>query len=81
MNETSIITSEHPWEAARRQAKELSDTLSLCDDGRWYAHVFASERSYRVCFGSMATCESPGELPVAGQPPRLGAGRRPKQLR
>lgn len=64
MNSQTNTTDLHPWEAARQHAKALSDTLSLCNDGDWYAHVFPSNRSYRVCFAAMPVGEAPVETAV-----------------
>lgn len=45
--EGEAMPQEHPWAAARRHAKSLADTLALCDDGSWYAHVSPSNHAER----------------------------------
>lgn len=64
MNSQTNITAEHPWEAARQHAKALSDTLSLCNDGDWYAHVFPSNRQYRICFAVTPDADQVEESPL-----------------
>ena len=64
MNEAMNTTSEHPWEAARRLSKELSATMSLCNAGDWYAHVFPADRPYCIAFAAKPDAGAEVELPV-----------------
>lgn len=64
MNEVTNTTSEHPWEAARRHAKNLSAALTDCNGGSWYAHVFPSDRAYSVCFAAKPVAEKEAEMPI-----------------
>nr|WP_314089364.1 hypothetical protein [uncultured Shinella sp.] len=64
MNEATNTTSEHPWEAARRLSKELSATMSLCNEGDWYAHVFPADRPYCIAFAAKPDVSADEELPV-----------------
>lgn len=57
-------TAEHPWIKARRLSKELSATLTECDNADWFAHVLPAELSANVFFGALPMGLKPDELPV-----------------
>lgn len=64
MNEVTTTTNEHPWEAARRHAKALSETLSVCSEGKWYAHVFPKGGADHVAFAARPRPEAEVELAI-----------------
>ena len=50
----AIAAPEHPWEKARRLARELSNVLDECSGGRWYAEIYpASSGPYACGFGDI----------------------------
>lgn len=52
---SEAVEPEHPWVKARRLARELSDTLTQCDDGHSMAYIYPSSAGYHsnVLFGNM----------------------------
>jgi hypothetical protein len=64
MNDATNTTSEHPWEAARRHANDLSEALTGCNASNWYAHVFPSDRPYSVCFAAKPHPEDADEMAI-----------------
>ncbi|WP_117196392.1 hypothetical protein [Rhizobium terrae] len=59
-----LPNTEHPWEAARRHSKALSEALSICNDSRWYAHVFPSDRAYSIAFAAKPHDGAEEERPI-----------------
>ena len=50
---------EHPWEKARRLARELSDTLAQVEDGDWFAKVYPANANLPpVFFGSISALDA-----------------------
>lgn len=61
------VTSEQPWDKARRLANELSDTLDLCSDAKWMVHVMPASKGlgYPVMFENLAARANHIESPHA----------------
>jgi hypothetical protein len=53
---------EHPWVAARRLSRQLSNTLALCDEGRWFAQILPAGQSYAMCFGAIPLSHGQDEI-------------------
>lgn len=64
MNTETNITQEHPWEAARRLTKELSEVLKRCDDGRWFANIMPGTEHDWLGFGAYPMSNTPNETIV-----------------
>lgn len=55
---------ENPWVKARRLMKELSSTLSGCDEAKWSAYVMPPTPPVFNGFAAYPMGEKPDELPV-----------------
>ncbi len=65
MNVKTNTTSEHPWEAAHRLAKELSQAMGACNDGRWFAYVMPPQHPRAFDgFGSFPMSHEPDAYPI-----------------
>lgn len=59
---TKQLPEDHPWLEARRLGKELSETLALCDGGRWAAHIVPVGAKYSVGFSSIEGGDHPAQV-------------------
>ncbi|CAI2932470.1 hypothetical protein [Aminobacter niigataensis] len=52
---SEAVEPEHPWVKARRLARELSNALAQCDEGRSMAYIYPASAGYHsnILFGDM----------------------------